>query len=117
MKLIISILILSLISCKKEIQQPTQRKYELTAVVNLKPIENRTLYYDVFVSNDKRNWLWVKRIEKTDLNNGFYTFSFDAPTVCIVSILNNLPVYGASRETVFGNERMQLEFNTIIIHN
>lgn len=119
MKNLFKILILSLFwGCKKESDTITP-KYQLNAVVSLKSSPN-TFYYDVFVSNDRNAppnlWLWVKRIEVTDLINGHFTFSFNAPTVCYLSINRGLPVYGASRETLMGNVLEPLDFNSVTIY-
>ena len=120
-KIIIPILILTLISCKKEVDQPTIKKtYQLTAIMNVK-VSQETVYFDVFVSNDRNApinlWLFVKRIYKADLKTNPFTFGFDAPTVCYLTIDANKEVYGMIRTTNLDGTILPYDFENIIIHN
>lgn len=120
-KIIIPILILTLISCKKEVDQPTIKKtYQLTAIMNVK-VSQETVYFDVFVSNDRNApinlWLFVKRIYKADMKTNLFTFGFDAPSVCWLVVQSNMPVYGCSRETITGYVQKEIDFNNVTIKN
>ena len=119
-KLSILIIFLSLISCKKEVTEQVQTKYELTAIMSVK-VNPETLFFDVFVQNDKEApinlWLFVKRIYKADLKTNTFTFGFDAPAVCWLKIQSNIPVYGCSRVLITGYIQKEIDFNNVIIHN
>ena len=117
---LIPILIISLISCKKEVTEQVQTKYELTATMTVK-VTPETLFYDVFVQNNKTApinlWLFVKRIYKSDLKTNPFTFGFDAPTVCYLTIDANKEVYGMIRTTNLDGTILPYDFENIIIHN
>ncbi|HUS00195.1 MAG TPA: hypothetical protein VMY77_00625 [Chitinophagaceae bacterium] len=116
--LIIAILVTT--GCQKDTDLLTpdlQPAYELSATVNLTP-GSKTQYYDIYVSNDRyaplNNWLWVRRVETWEvIKYKPFTFSFNAPTVCSVSVHANQKVYGASRETSYGNITLEMDYTSI----
>ena len=118
MKLLILIPIIFLCSCKKDVPGLVVKKYDLTAVLTVKPTQE-TVCYEIFVSNNKNAplnlWLFAGRVYKVDLKTNPYYFGFDVPTVCYLTIDANKPVYGFTREVVTGGDRFEIDFNSIII--
>lgn len=115
MRTVIKILILltlfaALFACKKEIDTVTP-KVTLTAEIRLKPTLP-TIYYDLFVSNDKIVWVWFKRVPKQELISYPLVTKFIAPKFCLETIAINKPLYGASRETLSDNSRKELDTTT-----
>jgi hypothetical protein len=119
MKLLILIPIIFLCSCKKDVPGLVVKKYDLTAVMTVKPTPE-TVCYEVFVSNNKNApinlWLFAGRVYKTDLKTIPYSFGFDVPMVCYLTIDANKPVYGFTREVIADGERLEINYNNIIIH-
>lgn len=120
MKLIIliPILILSLISCKKDIPASVVEK-QFTATVFLTPTE-QTIGYEIFLSNDKNApdslRVFALRINKPKTNS--FSFGFDFSGVVLCGILYADPhknLYGATRELVAHGDRLEMNYNSIII--
>ncbi len=114
-KLIILIL---LFSCKKDVPGLVVKKYDLAAVISVKPTQE-TVCYEVFVSNNKNApinlWLFAGRVYKTDLKTIPYYFGFDVPTVCYLTIDAKKEVFGFTREVITGGARLENDYSNIII--
>lgn len=118
-KLIILIPIIFLISCKKDVPGLVVKKYDLTAVLTVKPTQE-TICYEIFISNNKNApinlWLFAGRVNKTDLKTVPFYFCFDVPTVCYLTIDAKDSVFGFSREVIAGDKRLEINYDNIIIH-
>ena len=117
-KLLIIIPTICLMSCKKEVPAPTPAK-QFTATVFLTPT-SQTVAYDVFLSNDKNApinlWIWALRIDKPKSNP--FSFGFDFTGLVCNGVLYadpNKKLYGATRELVAHGERLDMNYNSIII--
>jgi hypothetical protein len=87
------------------------------ATVYLNPTE-KTLYYDVFVSNDKVYWLTIKTIKKSEVSSNplFFGFTFeDFWCNGIIAVSPDKKLFGAIRETMVNNEIGMLPDNVIQI--
>ena len=119
LKLIILIPIILLFSCTKDASGLVVKKYDLTAVLTVKPTQE-TVCYEVFVSNNKNApinlWLFAGRVYRADLKTTPYIFGFDVPTVCYLTIDVKDSVYGFTREVITGGERLKIDYDNIIIH-
>ena len=112
------LLIFCLIGCKKEtpILSPIQAN-KFMATVYLNPTE-KTLYYDVFVSNDKVYWLTIKTIKKSEVSSNPFSFGFtfeDFWCNGVIAVSPNKKLFGAIRETMVNNEIGMLPDNVIQI--
>ncbi|MDB5200537.1 MAG: hypothetical protein JWO92_2500 [Chitinophagaceae bacterium] len=108
-----------LTSCSKVLIEPKPEKpTQFTAILSINPT-SKTLYYDLFASNDKNAlpgyWLWIGRVQANEIKNGKASFEFNAPIVCGVTIEKNKPVYGCSREVVYGNIMMEINYESVVI--
>ena len=118
-RVIIALFILC--SCSKQYTQPDQpiHKYAYTATLTVTP-SSKTLYYDLFATTVKNAapgyWLWIGRINKSDIRNGKAAFGFNAPVVCGVTLQAGKRVYGCSREFVDMNVALDLNYNSVTIN-
>src|ERR1035437_57370 len=94
-----TLLILFLGSCKKEVPASVPT-HQFTATVYLTPTDS-TVAYDIFLSDDKKMWIWALRIDKPKTNP--FSFGFDFSGLVCNGILYadpNKKLYGATRELV-----------------
>lgn len=113
-------LVIFFTSCQKEmpVSAPAPHQYELTATVKSLSTDS-TLYYRIYVSNDKNAplnlWLYIGTVQKQQIKSGTFSFQFDAPTVCWLAIQKNETVYGISIETIWGNIQRKEDRNSVTI--
>jgi hypothetical protein len=117
----LNLLVILLFGCQKGqniVNNPVKHRFDAT--ITLKPTDS-TLYYDVFLSNDKNApenlWIFAFRVDRVTVIKSS-TFSFDFNGVVCNDIVYANPekkLFACTRETINGNISLSLNYTSIII--